>query len=80
MHELVGVLAGMASNGLGGTAVAVTRYAIGAIDPITLGAFRFGIGFVFFLPVAIMQGESGRHRPTGGARWGCRCHVKMSAV
>jgi drug/metabolite transporter (DMT)-like permease len=56
MHELVGVLAGMASNGLGGTAVAVTRYAIGAIDPITLGAFRFGIGFIFLLPVAVMQG------------------------
>jgi drug/metabolite transporter (DMT)-like permease len=56
MHELVGVLAGMASNGLGGTAVAVTRYAIGAIDPITLGAFRFGVGFIFLLPVAVMQG------------------------
>jgi drug/metabolite transporter (DMT)-like permease len=56
MHELVGVLAGMASNGLGGTAVAVTRYAIGAIDPITLGAFRFGIGFIFLLPVAVMHG------------------------
>jgi drug/metabolite transporter (DMT)-like permease len=55
MHELLGVLAGMASNGLGGTAVAVTRYAVGAIDPITLGAFRFGIGFIFLLPVAVMQ-------------------------
>ena len=56
MHELLGVFAGMASNGLGGTAVAVTRYAIGAIDPITLGAFRFGIGFIFLLPVAVIQG------------------------
>jgi drug/metabolite transporter (DMT)-like permease len=27
-----------------------------ASDPITLGAFRFGIGFAFLLPIALLQG------------------------
>jgi drug/metabolite transporter (DMT)-like permease len=56
MGEVWGVLAGLLSNGLGGTAVGVTRYAVGASDPITLGAFRFGIGFAFLLPIALLQG------------------------
>jgi drug/metabolite transporter (DMT)-like permease len=56
MGEIWGVLAGLLSNGLGGTAVGVTRYAVGASDPTTLGAFRFGIGFAFLLPIAFRQG------------------------
>ena len=32
--------------------MAVTRYSVGAIDPLMLGAFRFGIGFVFGLMVS----------------------------
>jgi hypothetical protein len=32
--------------------VAVTRYSVGAIDPLMLGAFRCGIGFVFGLMVS----------------------------
>jgi len=32
---------------------AVTRFAIGATDPITLAAFRFGLGFVLLLPLAL---------------------------
>jgi drug/metabolite transporter (DMT)-like permease len=55
MSEIWGVLAGLLSNGLGGTAVGVTRCAVGASDPITLGAFRFGIGFVFLLPITLLQ-------------------------
>jgi drug/metabolite transporter (DMT)-like permease len=53
MGEIWGVLSGLLSNGLGGTAIGVTRYAVGASDPITLGAFRFGIGFAFLLPIAL---------------------------
>lgn len=63
MGEIWGVLAGLLSNGLGGTAVGVTRYAVGASDPITLGAFRFGIGFAFLLPVALLQGGKWPRRP-----------------
>jgi drug/metabolite transporter (DMT)-like permease len=32
---------------------AVTRYAIGATDPITLAAFRFGLGFILLVPIAL---------------------------
>ena len=40
-----GMLAAVVSSALGGSAAALTRYAIGASDPVTLAAFRFGIGF-----------------------------------
>jgi drug/metabolite transporter (DMT)-like permease len=49
----------MASSSLGGLSVGVTRLVVGSTDPITLGAFRFGIGSVLLLPLAW------RHR----ARW-----------
>ncbi|MBI3245786.1 MAG: DMT family transporter [Deltaproteobacteria bacterium] len=53
MNERAGILAAIASSALGGTAVATTRYVIGAIDPVTLAAFRFGIAFVLILPLAL---------------------------
>ena len=55
MGEIVGVLAAILSSGLGGTAVGATRYLAGATDPLTLGAFRFGIGFVLLWPLALLQ-------------------------
>lgn len=78
MQELMGVLAGMASNGLGGTAVAVTRYAVGVLDPRTLGAFRFGIGFVFLLPSAPYR-HCSSGRQFGLVRVGPRCRLSNSA-
>ena len=51
--ERAGVVAAVFSSALGGTAAAVTRYVIGATDPVTLAAFRFGIGFVLILPIAL---------------------------
>lgn len=51
--ERAGVLAAIASSALGGTAAALTRYAISASDPITLAAFRFGIAFLLVLPIAL---------------------------
>ena len=39
-----GVLAGVVSSAFGGMAAATTRFVIGNSDPITIGAFRFGIG------------------------------------
>ncbi len=53
--EILGVLAAMLSSGLGGTAVGATRYVVGATDPLTLGAFRFGVGVVFLLPVTMLR-------------------------
>lgn len=54
MKEHVGVVAAIVSSALGGTAAAITRYVIGATDPVTLAAFRFGIAFVFVLPAALL--------------------------
>jgi drug/metabolite transporter (DMT)-like permease len=51
-----GVLAAAASSLLGGTAVAATRLVAGDIDPLALGALRFGIGALCLAPVLI------RHR------------------
>lgn len=48
-----GILAGVVSSALGGMAAAVTRFVIGAADPVTISVFRFGLGFLFLLPVAL---------------------------
>lgn len=56
MQEVLGVLAAVLSSAIGGTAVAATRYVVHATDPLTLGAFRFGIGAVFLVPVALVAG------------------------
>jgi len=50
---LNGVAAAVVSSALGGTAGALTRYVIGASDPVTLAAFRFGIGFLLIFPLAL---------------------------
>ena len=52
-HAHAGVLAAIASSTLGGMAAAVTRFVIGATDPVALAVFRFGLGFLFLLPVAL---------------------------
>jgi len=62
MGEAWGVLAAVLSSALGGTSIGATRYLVNAIDPLAIGSFRFGIGFVLLLPVALLQ----------GARWPAR--------
>lgn len=47
------MLAAVASSALGGMAAAVTRFALGASDPVTLAVFRFGVGFLLLLPLAL---------------------------
>jgi drug/metabolite transporter (DMT)-like permease len=56
MQDRIGVVAAIVSSALGGMAAAATRYVIGAVDPVTLAAFRFGGGFVFLLPLALLAG------------------------
>lgn len=46
------MIAAVVSSALGGMATATTRYVIGVVDPVTLAAFRFGIGALLLLPVA----------------------------
>ena len=48
-----GVAAALLSSALGGSSGALTRYVIGATDPITHAADRFGIGFLIILPIAL---------------------------
>ena len=55
MGEAWGVLAAVLSSGLGGTSIGATRYLVNAIDPLAIGSFRFGIGFLLLLPVALLQ-------------------------
>ena len=57
MSERVGIAAAMLSSALGGMAAAATRFVIGATDPITLAALRFGLGFLFLLPLALALGS-----------------------
>jgi drug/metabolite transporter (DMT)-like permease len=53
-----GVAAAVLSSALGGSAAALTRYVIGATDPVTLAAYRFGIGFLLIFPLALLLGSS----------------------
>jgi drug/metabolite transporter (DMT)-like permease len=60
-----GVVAAILSSALGGSAAALTRYVIGASDPVTLAALRFGIGFALILPIALLY----RSRFPRGKDW-----------
>ena len=51
--EGLGVLAAILSSSVGGITTAVTRYVIGATDPVTLAGMRFGLGFLLLLPIAL---------------------------
>ena len=67
MSETWGVLAAALSSGLGGTSIGATRYLVNAVDPLAIGSFRFGIGFLFLLPLAWWKGDAWlRHRDWPG--------------
>ena len=67
MNERIGVLIAVLSSAFGGTAAAVTRYLVGSLDPVTIAAFRFGIGVVVLLPLLLLLRNAGaapaRSRP-----------------
>ena len=58
MGEGAGVLAAMLSSGIGGASIGVTRFIAQDLDPLAIGTFRFGIGFVLLLPFALRGGQS----------------------
>ncbi|MCP4616963.1 MAG: DMT family transporter [Bradyrhizobium sp.] len=58
MTETWGVLAAVLSSAIGGTSIGATRYLVNAIDPLAIGSFRFGIGFLLLLPLALLQGAN----------------------
>ncbi|WP_348643075.1 DMT family transporter [Mesorhizobium sp. B2-3-4] len=49
------MLAAILSSALGGTAVGATRYLAGTLDPLTIGAIRFGGGFLVLAAVALAR-------------------------
>jgi len=52
-RDQIGVLAAVASSAIGGVAGGATRFVVHATDPVTLGVFRFGTGFLILLPIAL---------------------------
>ena len=56
MSERLGVPAAIVSSALGGLALGATRFVIGATDPVTLGAFRYCVGFACLLPITLVIG------------------------
>src|SRR5690349_13393719 len=54
VDSTIGVLIAIVSSSLGGSAGAVTRYLVTGADPITLAILRWGIGFLFVLPAALL--------------------------
>jgi drug/metabolite transporter (DMT)-like permease len=64
-RDQVGVLAAVTSSAIGGIAGGATRFVIHATDPVTLGVFRFGTGFLILLPVALLM----RSRWPRGRDW-----------
>jgi len=57
LGEVWGVMAAVLSSGLGGTSIGATRYLVSAIDPLAIGSFRFGIGFLLLLPLTLLRGD-----------------------
>jgi drug/metabolite transporter (DMT)-like permease len=53
MNERLGVAAGILSCTLGGSAGVATRFLAATVEPETLAAFRFGLGFLVLLPLAL---------------------------
>jgi drug/metabolite transporter (DMT)-like permease len=51
----VGILAALVSSALGGVAGGATRFVIHATDPVTLGVFRLGIGFLILVPITLVM-------------------------
>jgi drug/metabolite transporter (DMT)-like permease len=61
--EWLGVAIALASSSLGGTAAAITRYLVVGADPVLLAILRWGIGFLFLLPCALLLGVRWPQRP-----------------
>jgi drug/metabolite transporter (DMT)-like permease len=73
MTELWGVLAAVVSSALGGTSIGATRFLVNAIDPLAIGSFRFGVGFLLLLAVALVQGHAGRRDRIGSRSRALAC-------
>jgi drug/metabolite transporter (DMT)-like permease len=59
LGDITGILAAVFSSALGGSSIGATRYLAGILDPLAIGAFRFGLGVLLLAPFATL----------GGGRW-----------
>jgi len=55
VNELLGVGAALLGSLLGGTAVAGTRYAVGALEPLGVATLRYAIGALCLAPIALFS-------------------------
>lgn len=56
MNARAGVPIAILSSSLGGLAAVATRFIVEDVEPVTIAAFRFGGGFLFLAPLALMSG------------------------
>jgi drug/metabolite transporter (DMT)-like permease len=54
MGEGLGVALAVLSSSFGGIAAGTTRFVVHNADPVTLGAFRYGGGFLLLLPTTLL--------------------------
>ena len=59
--ECLAVMAAVLSSALGGTAVGATRYLVGSLDPLTIGAIRFAGGFLVLTTLALLRHDPWPH-------------------
>jgi drug/metabolite transporter (DMT)-like permease len=73
MTEVWGVLAAVVSSVLGGTSIGATRFLVNAIDPLAIGSFRFGVGFLLLCRWRWCREIAGRHGMIGrrSQAWAC---------
>lgn len=69
MSERAGILAALLSSTLGGTVAAATRFVVADVDPLTLGALRFGGAFVVLLPCVAALRQTSRQPWPKGRDW-----------
>ncbi|WP_184202842.1 EamA family transporter [Polymorphobacter multimanifer] len=55
--EIRGLVLALLSSAIGGTAIVATRALVATIDPVLLGALRFGIGVLALWPIAVWSGQ-----------------------
>jgi drug/metabolite transporter (DMT)-like permease len=58
MGEYLGIAAALLSSAMGGVAVGITRFVAGDVDPVALGALRFGVGALLMLPAALLTART----------------------
>ena len=66
-YARLAVPAAVVSSALGGMALGATRFVVGVTDAVTLGGWRYGVGFVCLMPITLaLRGRWPRRRDWPG--------------